>query len=226
VNFSGEIAGLKNYDIVVGLDFCLSTLHHIFPTLHLILRFIMAKSKPSKKDQKAKQNGSQQEVPIHMAGSLFEQATDLLQEGQPGHALPVAQKLIQCLSRGGIEAGLKLPALDLLGEIYVELGEPDDARNVFLEAVKLDPNGELDAGPTGGADKFLWLAQLCEEGGAESVKWFEQGAMTLRKELAKHDDNKTLTDEEEFILAVKRNKLANALCGAAEVYMTDLRCVS
>jgi tetratricopeptide (TPR) repeat protein len=184
----------------------------------------MAKSKPSKKEKKSKQNGSQ-EVPIEMAEPLFEQATELLQEGQPQHALPIAQKLMQCLAGAGVEAGLRLPALDLLGEIYVELGEPDNARKTFLEAVKLDPNGDLGDEIIGSADKFLWLAQLCEEGGAESVKWFEQGAMTLRKELAKHDSNKTLSDEEDFVLAVKRNKLANALCGAAEVYMTDLRYV-
>jgi len=36
---------------------------------------------------------------------------------------------------------------------------------------------------------------------------------------------KTLTEQDEVIQEIKQGKLANALCGAAEVYMTDLRCV-
>lgn len=181
----------------------------------------MAKSKPNKKEKKSQQNGSQ-ELPVSMAGPLFEQATELLQEGQPDEALPVAQKLIKCLSAPSVDSTLRLPALDLLGEIYIELGEADEARNVFLEAVKLDPDGSLGNEVSGGADKFLWLAQLCDQGGQESVDWFEKGAVVLRRELAQYE-GKTLSEEDEVVQEIKRNKLSNALCGAAEVYMTDLR---
>lgn len=184
----------------------------------------MAKSRPAKKDKKNKQNGSQ-DLTVEMAGPLFEQATELLQEGQANEALPVAQKLIQCLSSPAVDSTLKLPALDLIGEIYIELGEAEQARNIFLEAVKLDPDGTLGNEVSGGADKFLWLAQLCDEGGQESVDWFEKGAAVLRRELQQYD-GKTMTDEDEFIQEIKRTKLANALCGAAEVYMTDLRYVA
>jgi len=183
----------------------------------------MAKSKPQKTDMKSKQNGAQ-EHDVKMAPALFEQATELLQEGQPDEALPIAQKLIKILGDANLDVTLKLPALDLLGEIYVELGAADEARNTFLEAVKLDPDGSLGNEVSGGADKFLWLAQLSEEGGEESVKWFEQGTAVLRRELAVYD-GKTLTEQDEVIQEIKQGKLANALCGAAEVYMTDLRYV-
>jgi len=182
----------------------------------------MAKSKPQKTDKKSKQNGAQTDD-VKMAPALFEQATELLQEGQPDEALPIAQKLIKILGDANLDVTLKLPALDLLGEIYVELGAADEARTTFLEAVKLDPDGSLGNEVSGGADKFLWLAQLSEEGGEESVKWFEQGTAVLRRELSVYD-GKTLTEQDEVIQEIKQGKLANALCGAAEVYMTDLRC--
>lgn len=44
----------------------------------------------------------------------------------------------------------------------------------------------------------------------------------LRRELAQYE-GKTLSEEDEVVQEIKRNKLSNALCGAAEVYMTDLR---
>jgi len=185
----------------------------------------MAKSKPSKKKGKKGQQTGVQELSVEMAGPLFEQATELLQEGQPNEALPVAQKLIKCLSGSDVDTALRLPALDLLGEIYIELGEADEARNVFLQAVKLDPDGSLGNEVSGGADKFLWLAQLCDQGGQESVDWFEKGAVVLRRELGQYE-GRALSEQDEVIQEIKRTKLSNALCGAAEVYMTDLRSVS
>jgi hypothetical protein len=105
-----------------------------------------------------------------------------------------------------------------LGEINVELGEAETAREYFLRAVALDPAGEVPESEGGGAEKFLWLAQLCEEGGRESVGWFEKGAVALRRELGMLEGRKGVEGEVEE----KKRKLADALCGVAEVYMTDL----
>jgi tetratricopeptide (TPR) repeat protein len=109
-----------------------------------------------------------------------------------------------------------LPALNLLGAIYVELGDPDAARDAFKAAVIIDEEGVND-----GAEKFLWLGQLNEEGGAESVRWFSKGVEVLKREIGELE-GKLKRPEVEELLEEKKQKIANALCGVAEVYMTDL----
>lgn len=91
------------------------------------------------------------------------------------------------------------------------------------------PDADLSEEAGGGADKFLWLAQLCEEGGTASISWFEKGIKVLRRdvEAAERDAVDTgadteMAEETKAELALKQQKLASALCGAAEVYMTDL----
>lgn len=185
-----------------------------------IKSYNMARTKPDKKSKKSPSNGTPSLTPS-MAPQLLDQATTLLHSGQPEEALPLAQKALQCLSVPSSAPISRLPALELLGEINIELGDPDTARSMFLAAVSADPDG-VGVGMAGGAaDKFLWLAQLSEEGGEESVMWFGKGAEMLRKELAGLE-GRELNEEGEVLQATKRMKLANALCGAAEVYMTDL----
>lgn len=178
----------------------------------------MAKSRPdnrNKRRKKAKGTGTSDMSP-DMAIPMLESSKTLLQTGQPEDALPLARKALACLSRSSVPAEAKLPALELLGEIYIELGDPDEARKTCEAAVEIDADGSFDGSIGSSADKFLWLAQLCENGGEESIKWFERGAEVLRREI----DRSTRGGSEEE--AMKRQKLASALCGAAEVYMTDL----
>jgi len=121
-----------------------------------------------------------------------------------------------------------LPALNLLGEIHIELGEIDAARECFLRAAEIDEDGDVDEDSGGGAEKFLWLAQLSEEGGKESVGWFERGAAALRRQIQGIiESSRTGVDGNggqilEMLLEGKRRKLAMVLCGIVEVYMTDL----
>lgn len=147
--------------------------------------------------------------------SLLAQATALLHTSQPHDALPLALRAL-ILSRPDPlnPTPNALPALNLLAEINLELGDADKARTYFLQAVSLDPDGTIPEADGGGAEKFLWLAQLSEEGGHDSVQWFEKGAEILRR------DTSTLLDES--LLDEKRKKLAGALCGIIELYMTDL----
>lgn len=104
----------------------------------------------------------------------------------------------------------------------MELGDIETARNYFLQAAAIDGDGALGEDVGGGAEKFLWLAQLSEEGGQDSVDWFEKGAMSLRIYIQALLDRKKLDAEAQAILEEKRRKLAVALCGVVEVYMTDL----
>lgn len=147
--------------------------------------------------------------------SLLAQATALLHTSQPDDALPLALRALALSQPDPSNPTPKaLPALNLLAEINLELGDADEARTYFLQAVSLDPNGTIPESDGGGAEKFLWLAQLSEEGGHDSLQWFEKGAEILRRETS------TLLDES--ILLEKRKKLAGALCGIIELYMTDL----
>ncbi|KAG9244138.1 hypothetical protein BJ878DRAFT_422001 [Calycina marina] len=114
-----------------------------------------------------------------------------------------------------------LPALELLGEIHVELGAIDEARDFFLKAAKVDS----EAGGEGlsyGAENFLWLAQLSAEGGNDSVQWYERGAARLRAQIQALELVKSKTDAVKSEIEERRKKLSVALCGVVEVYMTDL----
>lgn len=157
---------------------------------------------------------------------LYALAISHLEQSAPLSALSTAEKLLSILPPSSPR--LALPALNLLGEINVELGQTDTARSYFTQAATIDPDGHVPEALGGGAEKFLWLAQLCEEGGAESVKWFEKGVGALKHEIAglEEQDVRKLGEEErevrEGVLEEKREKLAEALCGVIEVYMTDL----
>lgn len=148
---------------------------------------------------------------------LLDQATTLLQTGRADESLVLAQQALE-LSPENTPA--QLPAINLLGEINVELGDIDTARTYFLQAVQLDQDGSIPESEGGGAEKFLWLAQLSEAGGKDSVLWFEMGVASLRQAL-KGLEGKT-TPEAIADITQKKTKMSNALCAVAETYMTDL----
>lgn len=154
------------------------------------------------------------------AGVLLQRATVLLQTGELSEALSVAQQALQLVSSSSDSPEQSLSALNLVGEISVELGEIDSARGYFLRAAELDPHGTIPENQGGGAEKFLWLAQLSSVGGADSVRWFERGIVVLRQTVQSLEER---ADPEHASMAdEKKRKLSNALCAVAEIYMTDL----
>ena len=150
--------------------------------------------------------------------ALLAEASESLQLGNPQSALPHAQQALAALTSPGPVNSIALPTLNLLGQINVELGDIDLARQAFETAVSLDPDGNLPEDEGGGAEKFLWLAQLSEEGGQDSIDWFDKGAAALERELASLQDQGVKNEE----LLERRAKLASSLCGMVEVWMTDL----
>ncbi|KAM0803819.1 hypothetical protein BDR22DRAFT_789215, partial [Usnea florida] len=155
---------------------------------------------------------------------LLAEAESLLREGRAEDALPLALRALEATSTDTTPTTTTtttttaLPALNLVAEIHLELGDPDSARSHFLHAVTLDPDGQIPTPQGGGPEKFLWLAQLSEEGGQDSISWFERGAAVLRREIAaaqQHPDGKEGPEK-------LKKQLAGALCGMIEVYMTDL----
>ncbi|KAL9101478.1 MAG: hypothetical protein Q9163_003273 [Psora crenata] len=156
---------------------------------------------------------------ISQASGLLSLAERKLGMGEIEEASRCARKALKSLQRGcgeGLMGTAALPAVHLLAEIEIERGDLDAARRLFEEAVVLDPEGRIPEAAGGGAEKFLWLAQLSEQGGKESLRWFKRGAEVLRDDIARLGEHVGPAGQE------KRKKLSGALCGMVEVYMTDL----
>ena len=152
---------------------------------------------------------------------LLTEATILLQQAQPDLALPIAEAALRRLESESQSQHAAQNSLSstvcLLADIQIELGDVGSARVNFTRAVALDPEGH-----TIGAEAFLWLAQLSEEGGDHSIEYFEKASHILRLEVTALEDQTKSNAEEAALLAEKKMKLSDALCSMAEVYMTDL----
>jgi tetratricopeptide (TPR) repeat protein len=188
----------------------------------------MAKTKPNNKKTKKREKSalhrvvgspSRTSTPPETPPILLAQATASLQQGDIAGAIKPAKRALSLLDP---QSEAALPALNLLGEIHIELGEIDAARQYFLQAAAIDEDGAIREDFGGGAEKFLWLAQLSEEGGQDSVDWFEKGAVCLRMQIQQLLDQKKLGKEGQALLEEKTRKLTGALCAVVEVYMTDL----
>lgn len=165
---------------------------------------------------------------------LLTEAASLLEQSQPDLALPLAEEALNRLEAERLSKQepttddlLQLAAqgkptlpttLTLAAEVHLALGDAHSARTRFEKAVTIDPDGALVS-----ADPWLWLAQLCEQGGNKSIVFFEKGCDVLRNEIEVLQESMIENDQEGIsILAERRSQLADALCGMTEVYMTDL----
>ncbi|KIX04252.1 uncharacterized protein Z518_07806 [Rhinocladiella mackenziei CBS 650.93] len=186
---------------------------------------VKSKSTPKKSQQSLK--------PIE---DLLTEAAEFLEQSQPELALPLAEEALSRLEaerqtqkseNDSIDTLLQLAAqgkatlpvaLSLEAEIQLALGDADSARTSFTRAAQMDPDGALVS-----AEPWLWLAQLCEQGGKESISYFEKATEVLRNETeVLEDEEATVMDQSARVLDEKKAKLADALCAMAEVYMTDL----
>ncbi|KAG5940174.1 hypothetical protein E4U53_007662 [Claviceps sorghi] len=151
--------------------------------------------------------------------SLLRDADTQFEVGNLDAAIALASKALEETGSGG---DFELRALNSLGTLLVESGEIEQGRSYFERAVKLDEDGMTDEKVGGGPEKFLFLAQLSEEGGQDSVNWFERGASALRRQIQSLTDLPGRTPEQQASLEEKQQKLGGVLCAVAEVYMTDL----
>ena len=147
---------------------------------------------------------------------LLQQAEGLFVTGRLDEALQTAAMALAAIQPHGSAPTLaSLKPFNLIGNIYVQQGNTDLASDYFHKALELDPEGSIPESEGGGSEKFLWLAQLSEDGGHDSVRWFQKGATVLRNQIAASGDGDAHTNE-------LRKKLAAVLCSITEVYMTDL----
>lgn len=170
----------------------------------------MAPTRPKNKKEKSKP------LPFHL---LLQEATAKLQIGDHESAIKIAKRVLEKTGRDG---DFELAALNLLGLAHIEIGDVDVARPLLLRAVEVDADGSHDEALGGGPEKFLWLAQISEEGGRDSVEWYEKGAVVLRRQIAELSAKQGRSAQDEAALEEKRQSLAGVLCAVAEVYMTDL----
>ncbi|KAI1387085.1 TPR domain-containing protein [Hypoxylon trugodes] len=181
---------------------------------------------PRRPDKKSKKKG-QASISRAAGGTskpispqvLVKAAEYQLQEGNVQDAATLAEKALDQSSAGSDD---ELSSLNLLGQINLEAGEFEAAREYFLRAVAVDEDGSKDEAVGGGPEKFLCLAQLSGEGGKDSVKWFEKGAAALKKQIQTFEEARRKSDEQVILLDELKKKLAMTLCSVAEVYMTDL----
>ncbi len=192
----------------------------------------MAPTRPKSKKRSAKDLEKRSALLVKKAGSqpqtvnprqLLSDATLKLQQGDAEAASKIAKTALEHVGADGRYAGA---CSSLLGQIHVELGDIDEARRYFLQAVEADEDDTLPDETSGGPEKFLWLAQLSEDGGQDSVTWYERGAAALRKQIQTLTDGLAnlpqTRDLQEAVISEKKRKLADALCAVVEVYMTDL----
>ena len=148
---------------------------------------------------------------------LHLKASELFCQLQVDRALPIAQKALEKYQEVyPNDPRAPYPALLLLGQIQLARGEVDLARKHYLKATDVDPEVRKT-----GAAPFLWSAQLSEEGGEESIRWFEKACTILKRELKELEEGRGIEEHEDEIVETRR-QLGETLCSMTEVYMTDL----
>ncbi|KAG0056864.1 hypothetical protein BGZ83_003158 [Gryganskiella cystojenkinii] len=100
-----------------------------------------------------------------------------------------------------------LNALEAAGSIEVELELFNEAKQHFLESVKIQPNT--------GYSKFMYLGQMSEQ--LEAISYFQQGVnLMLAERVAMVKD---LTRGSDYLSL--SNKISSALCSMTDIYLTD-----
>ncbi|ERT01284.1 TPR domain protein [Sporothrix schenckii 1099-18] len=195
------------------------------------------RSKKSHKKNNTQPDGASSR-PSKSPKALVQDAEAAMTQGDVRIALAAAQRAQKALEDASSGNGSNNIVLDgvglaavhaLVGEIHLENGDVEDARAALDRSVSLDPEGTLPEALGGGVDKFLYMAQLSEEGGRDSIRWFERGAGALRtlagriqKKTGRSDSDDREPNELQDELGNLNAKLAQILCAMAEVWMTDL----
>ncbi|KAG8443183.1 hypothetical protein GDO86_011839 [Hymenochirus boettgeri] len=104
-----------------------------------------------------------------------------------------------------------LEILDMMGNICMELGHAEKAKQVFLKAVELSPDK--------GHAKYMYLGQIhCKE---EALQYFSKGIEVM---IGAYHNQPTMAGATSFTeeMEVTTKDIAAAFCSVAEIYFTDL----
>ncbi|KAI7898340.1 uncharacterized protein BX663DRAFT_525486 [Cokeromyces recurvatus] len=94
--------------------------------------------------------------------------------------------------------------LEMTGQVELELGQFELAKQHLLESIQLEPNTSYS--------KYMYLGQLSIE--KEAIEAFQKGVNLMITERSKFS-----ADSEEMRLL--NSKLSSALCSMTEIYLTD-----
>ena len=94
------------------------------------------------------------------------------------------------------------------GNVYAEIGDIENAKKRFNEAVRIQPET--------GHVKYLYLGQLTE--GREAVQYYEKGVDLMKSELEFQKNNQ---NSEENLKVLTNSDVASVYCSLAELFMTD-----
>ncbi|KAF9357565.1 hypothetical protein BGX34_009301 [Mortierella sp. NVP85] len=100
-----------------------------------------------------------------------------------------------------------LNALEAAGSIEVELELFNEAKEHFLECVKIQPNA--------GYSKFMYLGQMSEQ--LEAISYFQKGVELMMEERSKMPVD--LTKGSDYLAL--SSKISSALCSMTDIYLTD-----
>lgn len=81
----------------------------------------------------------------------------------------------------GFGGDFELRVFNFMGVFYVEFGDIEEVREYFQCVVNFDEDGIVDEKIGGGFEKFFFLVQLSEDGGQDSVQWFDCGVVVFWK---------------------------------------------
>ncbi|KAM9308102.1 uncharacterized protein PAF06_012247 [Gastrophryne carolinensis] len=104
-----------------------------------------------------------------------------------------------------------LDTLDMMGNICMELGDADKAKQVFLRAVELSPDK--------GHAKYMYLGQIhCKE---EALQYFQKGVELMMQVYRDQPQMGGAASWPEQV-EVTTKDISTAYCSIAEIYLTDL----
>ncbi|KAG0100531.1 hypothetical protein BGZ93_010854 [Podila epicladia] len=139
-------------------------------------------------------------TPTYTVSDLLSQAQQAVDRFEFELAHQFAMRALQLDSKS-------VPALDAAGSIEMELELFNEAKEHFLESVRIQPNT--------GYSKFMYLGQMTEQ--LEAIEYFQQGVNLMLAERSTMPMDLT-TGSAYLALA---NKISSALCSMTDIYLTD-----
>ena len=131
------------------------------------------------------------------------------------------QRVDQCLENFEHEMALKfcekalkmepdnMKVHECYGNVYAEVGDIENAKKHFNEAVRIAP----DVGHV----KYLYLGQLTE--GRKAVEYYEKGITIMKSAVEYQKNNISVNENEKKTLS--NSDIASVYCSLAEIFMTD-----
>ena len=158
--------------------------------------------------QKARKKEKASKDTTKLIASLCSRSRTALDEGDIETAHDLANRACALLPQDSTN----VHPLELFGEIKVELGEIDQARELFLEAVKRWEGVSRESVKIGDEGKYAWLGQMSTEYEAEG--WYMRAVSTLQELMERASDE----NERKLI----NGKICAVYCSLIELFLTDL----